>query len=164
MYPEYLKDCELSTASTGLVFAFFNLVAGVTSLWFRKIEDDRTATRAVFVLLLAVAASTFGLLSVVGVLAWLIILPQQMVRSVSGSLFSQTINKAIPDEVRVTALSVRNALRVILYVAVLTPWWLGIDSLGRDGMFRVNLLIMGFAGVVFWMCRPKERTSNARVY
>jgi hypothetical protein len=100
----------------------------------------------------------------VGVLAWLIILPQQMVRSVSGSLFSQTINKAIPDEVRVTALSVRNALRVILYVAVLTPWWLGIDSLGRDGMFRVNLLIMGFAGVVFWMCRPKERTSNARVY
>ncbi len=161
MYPEYLKDCELSTASTGLVYALFNLVAGATSLWLRKIEDDRIATRVVFVLLLAVAVSTVGLLSVVGVLAWLIILPQQMVRSVSGSLFSQTINKAIPDEVRVTALSIRNALRVILYVAVLTPWWLGIDSLGRNGMFQVNLLILGAAGAVFWFSRPKGNSAEA---
>lgn len=156
MYPEYLKDCELSTASTGLVYALFNLVAGATALWLRRIESDRVGMVMVFVLILAVAASTVGLLSVVGALAWLVILPQQMVRSVSGSLFSGTLNKAIPDEVRVTALSIRNALRVILYVSVLTPWWLGVDSLGRNGMFQVNLLMLGFAAVLFWISRPRE--------
>jgi hypothetical protein len=162
MYPEYLKDCDLSTSSTGLVYALFNLVAGVTALWLRKIEDDRVSMKVIFLLLLAIAASTVGLLSIVGVLAWLVIIPQQMVRSVSGALFSQTINKAIPDEVRVTALSVRNALRVILYVAVLTPWWLGVDSLGRDGMFQVNLLILGLAGALLWISRPMEKSEEAQ--
>jgi hypothetical protein len=118
--------------------------------------------KVIFLLLLAIAASTVGLLSIVGVLAWLVIIPQQMVRSVSGALFSQTINKAIPDEVRVTALSVRNALRVILYVAVLTPWWLGVDSLGRDGMFQVNLLILGLAGALLWISRPMEKSEEAQ--
>jgi MFS family permease len=157
MYAEYFKDCNVTTTASGYIFALFNLVAGVTALALRRVEDDRVAMKIVFALLLAVALSTVGLLSVVGVLAWIVIVPQQMVRSVSGSLFSQTINEAIPDEVRVTALSVRNALRVVVYVAVLTPWWLGIDSLGRDGMLWVNLIMLAAAALVFWITLPKRQ-------
>lgn len=157
IYAEYFKDCNITTAMSGYIFAVFNLVAGCSALGLRKIEDDKTGILMVFILLLAIASSTLGLLSVVGVLAWLVIIPQQMVRSVSGALFSQTINEAIPDHVRVTALSVRNAVRVIVYVAALTPWWLGIDSLGRNGMLQVSLMIVAVSATVLWITAPKSR-------
>jgi MFS family permease len=160
IYAEYFQDCKITTTQSGYIFALFNLIAGASALWLRKIESDQVAIKAVFALLLAIVASTLGLLSVVGVLAWLVIIPQQVVRSVSSSLFSQTINQAIPDEVRVTALSIRNALRVIIYVMVLTPWWLGIDSLGRDGMFRVNLFLLCLAAVGLWLTHPRPASDN----
>lgn len=159
MYPEYLRDCDITVAERGYVFAIFNLVAGVSALSLRKVKDDRTGMRIVFALLLGLVASTCGLLSLVGTLAWLVILPQQVVRSVSGVLFSDTINDAIPDAVRVTALSIRNALRVTVYIAVLTPWWLGVDTLGRNGMFRVNLLMLAVAAVIFWVTCPRKDTA-----
>lgn len=159
MYPEYLRDCNIDLSQRGYVFAVFNLVAGASSLWLRSVDDDKVAVRLVFVMLLALAASTCGLLTLVGGLAWLLILPQQMVRSVSGVLFSRTINEAIPDSVRVTALSIRNAVRVVQYVAVLTPWWLGVDSLGRNGMFQVNLLMIASAGLLFWVRHPHRKPA-----
>lgn len=158
MYPEYLKDCEITTSERGYIFAIFNLVAGASALLLRKIEDDRIGMRLVFAMLLGLAASTFGQLSIVGSLAWMVILPQQVVRSVSGVLFSQTINQALPDSVRVTALSIRNALRVIVYITVLTPWWLGVDTLGRNGMFQVNLLMLATAALIFWITYPRKDT------
>jgi hypothetical protein len=88
-----------------------------------------------------------------------ILLPQQVVRSVSGILFSQTINQALPDAVRVTALSIRNALRVTVYIAVLTPWWLGVDTVGRNGMFLVNLLMLAAAALIFWITYPRCDTA-----
>jgi MFS family permease len=154
MYPEYLKDCDITTSGRGYVFAIFNLVAGASALCLRRIENDAVSMRVVFAMLLGLAASTCGLLTLVGSFAWVILLPQQVVRSVSGILFSQTINQAIPDAVRVTALSIRNALRVTVYIAVLTPWWLGVDALGRNGMFLVNLLMLTAATLIFWITYP----------
>lgn len=156
MYPEYLKDCDITTDERGYVFAIFNLVAGASALCLRKIEDDEISAKLVFAMLLGLAASTCGLLTLVGSFAWVIILPQQVVRSVSGILFSQTINQAIPDAVRVTALSIRNALRVVVYIAVLTPWWLGVDTVGRNGMFLVNLLLLTVAALIFWITCPQS--------
>jgi hypothetical protein len=79
-----------------------------------------------------------------------------MVRSISGALFSSTINEAIPEAVRVTALSVRNALRVLLYVTAMVPWWLGIDHLGRTTMFSVNLVLLIVGATVLWVTTPSE--------
>ncbi len=159
MYPEYLKDCDITTGERGYVFAIFNLVAAASALCLRKIEDDTISMRLVFAMLLGLAASTCGLLTLVGSFAWVIILPQQVVRSISGVLFSQTINQAIPDTVRVTALSIRNALKVTVYIAVLTPWWLGVDTVGRNGMFLVNLLLLAVAALFFWITCPQSDTA-----
>ncbi len=159
MYPEYLRDCDITVSERGYVFAIFNLVAGASALCIRTIDDDSISMKLVFAMLIGLAASTCGLLTVVGSLAWVIILPQQVVRSVSGILFSQTINQAIPDPVRVTALSIRNALRVTVYIAVLTPWWLGIDTVGRNGMFLVNLFMLAAAAVVFWLTYPQSDSA-----
>jgi hypothetical protein len=122
----------------------------------REIKDAKRAVQILFVLIFALVGSTIGLASMVGGLAWLLILPQQMVRSISGVLFSHSINAVIPDAVRATALSVRNAVRVLLYVAVMVPWWLGVDYLGRNGMFSVNLLILVVGGVVLWVTTPRR--------
>jgi MFS family permease len=156
MYPEYLAECDFQRDETGYVFALFNFVAGATAMSLREIKDGKRAVQILFVLILALVGSTIGLASMVGGLAWLLILPQQMVRSISGALFSHSINAAIPDAVRATALSVRNAVRVLLYVAVMVPWWLGVDYLGRTGMFGVNLLILAVGGVVLWVTTPKR--------
>jgi hypothetical protein len=159
MYPEYLRDCDITTAERGYIFAVFNLVAGASALCLRTIENDTISMRLVFAMLLGLAASTCGLLTLVGSFAWVILLPQQVVRSVSGILFSQTINQALPDAVRVTALSIRNALRVTVYIAVLTPWWLGVDTVGRNGMFLVNLLMLAAAALIFWITYPRCDTA-----
>jgi hypothetical protein len=99
------------------------------------------------------------LVTLAGQLVWLVLIPQQIARSLSGSLFSQTINDAIPDRVRATALSVKNSMRVVLYVAALTPWWLGVESLGRHGMFCVNLAILSVGAVVLWYSNPRESSA-----
>ena len=156
MYPEYLAECGIQLAQTGYVFALFNLVAGVSALTLRGITDTRRSVMIFFTLICALAGSTLGLVYVVGGLAWLLILPQQMVRSVSGALFSDTINKAIPEAVRVTALSIRNALRVVLYVTAMVPWWLGIDKLGRTAMFSVNLVVLILGASILWVTSPRS--------
>ena len=156
MYPEYLAECGIGRGESGYVFALFNLVAGATALTIRKVTDTRRSVRIFFILTCALAGSTVGLVTMVGGLAWLLILPQQMVRSISGALFSSTINEAIPEAVRVTALSVRNALRVSLYVAVMVPWWLGIDHLGRTTMFSVNLVLLIMGATVLWVTTPSK--------
>jgi len=156
MYPEYLAECGIQLAQTGYVFALFNLVAGVSALTLRGITDTRRSVLMFFTLICALAGSTLGLVYVVGGLAWLLILPQQMVRSVSGALFSETINKAIPEAVRVTALSIRNALRVVLYVTAMVPWWLGVDQLGRTAMFCVNLVVLILGASILWVTSPRS--------
>lgn len=155
MYPEYLAECDIQRAETGYVFALFNLIAGATAMSMREIKDPKRAAQIMFVLMFALAGSTLGLATTVGGLAWLLILPQQVVRSMSGALFSHSINVAVPDKVRATALSVRNALRVCLYVAVMVPWWLGVDHLGRNTMFGVNLLMLTVGGVILWVTSPR---------
>lgn len=156
MYPEYLAECGIQLAQTGYVFALFNLVAGVSALTLRGITDTRRSVVIFFTLICGLAGSTLGLVYLVGGLAWLLILPQQMVRSVSGALFSDTINKAIPEAVRVTALSIRNALRVVLYVTAMVPWWLGIDELGRTAMFSVNLVVLILGASILWVTSPRS--------
>lgn len=160
MYPEYLAECGIDQAQSGYVFALFNLVAGATAMSVREVQDLRSATRIFFVLLLALGGSTLGLVSVVGGLAWLLILPQQMIRSMSGALFSHSINEAIPDTVRATALSVRNSLRVFLYVTAMVPWWLGVDRFGRDAMFGVNLAMLSLGGLILWVTSPLVKVSK----
>jgi MFS family permease len=155
MYPEFLAECNIGRAETGYIFALFNLVAGATAMGMREIKDPRRAAHIMFALMIALGGSILGLATVVGGLAWMLILPQQIVRSMSGALFSHSINQAIPDVVRATALSVRNALRVLLYVAVMVPWWLGVDHLGRNGMFCVNLLMLTVGGALLWVTSPR---------
>jgi MFS family permease len=159
MYPEYLAECDIQRAESGYVFALFNLIAGATAMSLREIKDGKRAAQMFFVLLVALAGSTIGLASTVGGLAWLLIIPQQMIRSTTGALFSHTINAAIPDAVRATALSVRNALRVLLYVAAMIPWWLGIDQLGRTTMFGINLLMLTVGGLILWATIPERLRS-----
>lgn len=156
MYPEYLAECGIGRGESGYVFALFNLVAGVTAISIRKVTDTRRSVWIFFALICALGGSTIGLVGMVGGLAWLLILPQQMVRSISGALFSSSINDAIPEAVRVTALSVRNALRVLLYVTAMVPWWLGIDHLGRTTMFSVNLVLLIVGATVLWVTTPSE--------
>jgi MFS family permease len=158
-YRDILEECKLSAMGCGLVFAFFNIVAGATALAVRKIEDDDTARTIVWVVLAGLIGSALGLVTLAGQLVWLVLIPQQIARSLSGSLFSQTINDAIPDRVRATALSVKNSMRVVLYVAALTPWWLGVESLGRHGMFCVNLAILSVGAVVLWYSNPRESSA-----
>jgi hypothetical protein len=155
MYPEYLAECNIERAETGYVFALFNLVAGATAMSMREMNDPKRAAQILFILIFALAGSTLGLATTVGGLAWLLILPQQIVRSMSGALFSHSINAAVPDKVRATALSVRNGLRVLLYVAVMVPWWLGVDHLGRNAMFGVNLLMLTVGGMILWATSPR---------
>ena len=155
MYPEYLGECGIDRAESGYVFALFNLVAGASAIGLRSITDTRRSVWIFFTLICALAGSTIGLVTMVGGLAWLLILPQQMVRSISGALFSSTINEAIPEAVRVTALSVRNALRVLLYVAAMVPWWLGVDYLGRTAMFSVNLVVLLVGATILWVTSPR---------
>ena len=155
MYPEYLAECNIEPAESGYVFALFNIIAGATAMWMREFKEPKRAAQVMFVLIIALAGSTLGLATMVGGLAWLLILPQQVVRSMSGALFSHSINEAIPDAVRATALSVRNALRVMLYVAAMVPWWLGVDHLGRNAMFGVNLLMLTVGGIILWATSPR---------
>jgi hypothetical protein len=154
MYPEYLAECGIDLTESGFVFALFNLVAGATAIGIRGITDTRRSVWIFFTLICALAGSTVGLVMMVGGLAWLLILPQQMVRSISGALFSSDINEAIPEAVRVTALSVRNALRVLLYVTAMVPWWLGVDHLGRTAMFSVNLAVLILGATILWITSP----------
>ncbi len=154
MYPEYLAECGIDLAESGFVFALFNLVAGATAIGLRGITDTRRSVLIFFTLICALAGSTVGLVTMVGGLAWLLILPQQMVRSISGALFSSDINEAIPEAVRVTALSIRNALRVLLYVTAMVPWWLGVDHLGRTAMFSVNLAVLILGATILWITSP----------
>ena len=159
MYPEYLAECGIGRVQSGYVFALFNLVAGATAISLRKITDTQRSVWIFFILICALASSTIGLITMVGGLAWLLILPQQMVRSISGALFSDAINKEIPEAVRVTALSVRNALRVFLYVTAMVPWWLGVDDLGRTAMFCVNLGVLILGASILWVTSPRKLSS-----
>ena len=156
MYPEYLAECGIGRGESGYVFALFNLVAGVSAIGLRKITDTRRSVWILFTLICALAFSTLGLVTVVGGLAWLLIVPQQIVRSISGALFSSTLNEAIPEGVRVTALSVRNALRVFLYVAAMVPWWLGVDQFGRTALFSVNLVVLVLGASILWVTTPRS--------
>ena len=110
--PSFSSAASVVYKRQGYVFALFNLVAGATAMSMREIKDPKRAAQIMFVLIFTLAGSTLGLATSVGGLAWLLILPQQVVRSMSGALFSHSINVAVPDRVRATALSVRNASRV----------------------------------------------------
>jgi len=156
MYPEYLAECGIGRGESGYVFALFNLVAGATAIGLRKITGTERSVWIFFALICGLGCSTLGLVTMAGGLAWLLILPQQMVRSISGALFSDAINDGIPEAVRVTALSVRNALRVFLYVALMVPWWLGVDHLGRNAMFCVNLGVLILGASILWVTSPRR--------
>ena len=157
MYPGILKDCQLSMDQSGWIFGLFNVVAGCSAVyaWGKK-GCDTSEVRAFFMLGILLACSNLGLLALKGSLLWLLILPQQVVRSLGGPLFSQRINERIPDDVRATALSIRNAIRVFVYVAVMIPWWLWIETLGRHGMFAVNLSVLGFGLLLLWVVLPRK--------
>ena len=160
IYPEMLKGCGLSMDESGWAFALFNVVAGLSALHAWRSKRARASEEAVlFFLGIALACSIFGLLTFEGRLLWLFIVPQQVVRSIAGPLFSQRINDGIPDDVRATALSIRNAVRVAIYVSVMIPWWLWIDAFGLRGMFLVNLSILVLGLTVLWKTSPKGQSA-----
>lgn len=156
MYPTILKDCGISASGSGYVFAAFNLTAGVASLWLAKSSGFSNAVRIYFALVVMLLSSTLGLVVFVGGVVWLLILPQQIVRPISGTLFSETINRSLPDSVRTTALSIRNALRACVCAGAMIPWWLGIEPLGRGGMFSVSIVALISGATILWITCPRE--------
>ncbi len=156
MYPTILKDCGISTSDNGYVFAAFNLTAGIASLWLAKSSGFSRAVRIYFALVVMLLSSTLGLTVFVGGVVWLLILPQQIVRPISGTLFSETINSTLPDSVRTTALSIRNALRACVCAAAMIPWWLGVEPLGRSGMFTISILTLMIGATILWMTCPRQ--------
>jgi MFS family permease len=158
-YRDIIMECKLGPMGLGYAFAFFNFVAGVATLLGTLIKDDRMARQVVWVVFVGVIGSALGLVTLAGPLVWLVLIPQQIARSLTGSLFSQTINETIPDRVRATVLSIKSAMGAVLYIAALTPWWLGIEIVGRHGMFGVNLAILSVGAVVLWYTTPRESSA-----
>jgi MFS family permease len=156
IYPEFLAECGIGRGESGYAFALFNLVAGASAIALRGITDVRRSVVIFFTLTCALAGTTIGFVTMVGGLTWLLIVPQQIVRSMSGALFSSTINESIPEAVRVTALSVRNALRVLLCVTAMVPWWLGVDQLGRTAILSVNLGVLILGASILWITSPRS--------
>ena len=156
MYPSIIKDCQISITGSGFVFAAFNITAGFGSLFFARSSGTDAAVRTYFLLVLMLLSSTFGLVVFVGGLVWLLILPQQLVRPISGTLFSETINQVLPDTVRTTALSIRNALRASICALAMVPWWLGIESFGRTGMFLIAIALLTVGSTIFWITSPRR--------
>jgi MFS family permease len=155
MYKDYLTDCSMTIAQVGYLFAFFHIVAGASAFALRSVKEVSTSVIVLFVTLLGLMASTTGMIATVAVWAWILLIPQQMARSLTGVLFSEAINNAVPDQFRVTALSVRNAIRILLYIAAMIPWYLGVNDLGRSGMFAVNLLLIVLGFLILWSTRPR---------
>ncbi len=155
MYKDYLTECTITVVQVGYLFAFFHLVAGFSAFALRSVKEVSTSVIVLFVTLLGLMASTAGMITIVAVWAWILLIPQQMARSLTGVLFSEAINNAIPDQFRVTALSVRNAIRLLLYIAAMVPWYLGVNDLGRSGMFGINLLFISLGFLFFWSTRPR---------
>lgn len=159
-YPDVLRECGYEIWELGLVFALFHVVAGTSAALLRTVRHDLMGVAIFFWLAVSLAGSTVGMLMVTGAWIWLIILPQQVIRATVGTLFSGTINQAIPDQVRATALSVRNAARVTIYVAAMTPWCLGIDSYGKRTLFVWNFAAIVCGMVFCWRYRPQRTTSG----
>lgn len=161
-YPDYLVSCGLRLEQLGFAFALFNIVAAL-SAWnarrLRAVSAEIMATMSLFILL---AVSTFGLSLAAGFWAWLFILPQQIIRSYSGLLFSTSINAAVPDEIRASALSVRNAIRSSQYVLGLAIWWYFVDQIGFQGMLVVSfaLALIGLVAVALGQVRQRFLRSD----
>jgi MFS family permease len=158
-YPDIIKECKPDPMWRGYAFAIFNFTAGAATLLVRTIKDDETARKVVWVVFVGVIGSVLGLVTLTGPLVWLLLIPQQIARSLTGSLFSKTINDTIPDRVRATVLSIKSAMGAVLYIVALTPWWLGIEIVGRQGMFGVNLAILSVGAVVLWYTTPRESSA-----
>ncbi len=148
VYPDYLSDCHLTEWQRGIVFSVFNLIAGVSAFNMRQVKGVRLKTTILFTLLILVMLSSVSMMFVFATWAWIALLPQQVLRTASGVFFSKEVNDAIPSHIRATALSIRNAIRVFLYVAALSPWWLFVDHWGRGAMLGFNVVVMAIGSAL----------------
>jgi MFS family permease len=155
IYPDIMLKCGLKLEHIGLAFALLNIVSAVSASRTRRITKTQAEIVACLGLFLALGISTLGLLFAIGFWAWLFILPQQIVRSSSGILFSTTMNKATPDEIRATTLSVRNAIRSLAYVIAMLPWWLFVDKYGINFMLLMNTILIIALFILAWWFKPK---------
>lgn len=148
MYTLYLKSGGIGVQYLGLVFAGFHVFAALSARIAAGINTARRGTLWMTIPMLAVAATYFAMGAYVGHWAWLLILPQQWARSFTRTVFADEINVSIPSAIRATALSVRNMMFQLWYLAAMIPCALWSDSLGIHRMAIVlglTLLVVGSA-------------------
>lgn len=156
-YPTLLGESGFALGEFGWAFALFNIVAAGSAMLVRGVTGLPAQVRILFLLYLAVAVTAAMIGTMNGAWIWLLILPQQCVRSVSGSLFSKELNRAIPEEIRATTLSVRNALKTLAYILAMTPWWLLVKDAGLQNMCLLNASLLVIGGFFFLFGTPAEK-------
>lgn len=155
-YPICFKTAGLSVAQQGLVFAFYNVVAGAASLAARRQHEGVSVPAAfvVFVLLAAAAHLLFGV--VVAVWAFLFGAMHQIVRGAAPVVFGHALHSRTPSEIRATVLSIEGAIATLLYGAINLRLGACIEAFG----FQFVLVAISGGCVVaaslIWFVRPAE--------
>jgi len=118
LYQPYFQISGLDIVYFGIVFAFFNIVAAISSKYAHKIENAIGQKSSLVSLVLITGISYLFMGNFIYVFSFSFVFLHQFVRGFSTPVIEDYINKLTGSETRATILSIQNMSRRLFYVAI----------------------------------------------
>lgn len=148
LYQPYMKMTGLDVAYFGIVFALFNVVAGLSAKYSENIEK-KIGNNASFIFLIIIIAVSFFLMSTfLFVFSFLFILLHQFVRGSSKVFISDAIHNIASSDHRATIISTQSMVSRLAYAMIIPVLGYFADSTGIITVFYAMGVFSILSGII----------------
>ncbi len=151
LYQPYFKISGLDIVYFGIVFAFFNIVAAISSKYAHKIEGVIGQKSSLVSLVLITGISYLLMSNFIYIFSFSFAFLQQFVRGFSKPIIEDYINKLTSSEIRATVLSVQNMSYKFFYAAIIPiiGWIADVYNLVQAlAILGITTLIIGIFSIL----------------
>ena len=151
LYQPYFKLSGLDIAYFGIVFAFFNIVAAISSKHAHKIENIIGQKFSLASLVLITGISYLLMSNFIYIFSFSFAFLQQFVRGFSKPIIEDYINKLTSSGIRATVLSIQNMSYKFFYAAIIPiiGWITDVYNLVQAlTILGVTTLIIGILSIL----------------
>ena len=156
LYQPYFELSGIDIAYFGVVFALFQLVAGVVSKYAHQIERRLGERQSMISLTVALSISYLLMSNFIYLFSFIFAFLQQFVRGFRNVIVADYINKLVDSTHRATILSIESFVGKLLYAIILPIWGWVADIYSLEtalSVIGVTALLSG--GSVLLILRKK---------
>ena len=151
LYQPYFQISGLDIVYFGIVFAFFNVVAAISSKYAHKIENTMGQKFSLILLVLITGISYLLMSNFIYIFSFSFAFLHQFVRGFSAPIIDDYINKIVSSEIRATVLSVQNMSRRFFYATIIPiiGWIADVYSLLQAlTILGITTLVIGMFSIL----------------